>query len=105
MSRQQRMQTLLHTALEPNVLLVEDESSHHNVPQGAESHFKITAVSSRFDTLTRIERHRLIHSLLEKEFSLGLHALTLHLYTPDDWAKQQEKTVTSPACRGGGRHA
>ncbi len=100
MSRKERMAQLLNQELAPIYLNVEDESGNHHVPQGAETHFKITAVSSRFIDLTRIARHRLLNHFLSKEFELGLHALSMHLYTPDEWEKN--KTVLqSPSCRDG----
>lgn len=100
MSRKERMAQLLNQELTPVYLNVEDESANHHVPQGAETHFKITAVSSRFIDVSRIARHRLLNHLLNPEFELGLHALSMHLYTPEEWEKN--KTVLqSPSCRDG----
>lgn len=100
MSRKDRIEHLLNHEISPVYLNVEDESANHHVPQGAETHFKVTAVSSRFINLSRIARHRLLNHLLSPEFALGLHALSMHLYTPDEWEKN--KTVLkSPSCRDG----
>jgi BolA protein len=100
MSRKERIEHLLNQELAPVYLNVEDESANHHVPQGAETHFKVIAVSSRFTDVSRIERHRLLNHLLSKEFDQGLHALSMHLYTPAEWEKNQA-VLKSPACRDG----
>ena len=101
MSRLQRMNDALFTELKPDTLTIEDESSRHHVPVGSESHFKVTAVSSRFNDLNRIARHRLVNACLSAEFTKGLHALSLHLFTPDEWRWQSRDVPNSPACRNG----
>lgn len=101
MLRKQRIHDILSEHLAPTTLIIEDESSRHQVPQGAESHFKVVAVSRLFEPLSRIQRHRLVHSLLACEFDQGLHALTLHLYTDEQWQRQHQEAPASPACHGG----
>ena len=101
MSRKQRMEQLLHEKLNPSVLIVEDESHKHHVPKDAETHFKVIAVSSLFHQLTRIARHRLVNKLLDEEFSLGLHALSLHLYTSEEWETAEKSIIKSPPCKDG----
>ena len=98
MSRAQRMYDALTLALTPDSLSVDNESMNHNVPAGSETHFKIVAVASHFNTLTRVARHRLVNTLLKTEFSTGLHALSLFLYTPDEWREQKMKPPSSPPC-------
>lgn len=101
MSRKDRLYHALSTEFVPEQLLVEDESYMHSVMPGSESHFKITAVSTRFIAMSRINRHRLVQTLLSHEFNTGLHALSLHLFTPDEWAHQS--VPSSPKCLGGKR--
>jgi len=103
MSRKQRIHDALFAELKPDTLIIEDESHRHHVPEGAESHFKVVAVSALFDKLNRISRHRLVNTVIGAEFNSGLHALTLHLYTPDEW-QNTSNTPASPACRDGKRH-
>ena len=69
----------------------------------SETHFKIVAVSPDFLQMSRVERHRKINTLLAEEFDSGLHALTLHLYTPQEWV-EKTKIPDSPNCRNGRRH-
>lgn len=101
MSRKNRIEQLLKQELAPHYVLVEDESSRHHVPEGAETHFKLTVVSSQFSELSRIARHRLLNHLLNKEFEHGLHALSMHLFTPEEWTQKQGTILKSPACRDG----
>lgn len=96
MTRHQRIHDILTTKLSSSTLLIEDESHKHQRP-GVETHFKIIMVSSRFKALTRIARHRLINELLKDEFTTGLHALSLHLYTDEEWVKKTT-TPTTPNC-------
>jgi len=102
MSRKQRIHDLLFTQFKPEVLLVENESNRHHVPEGSETHFKIVVVSENFKHLNRIARHRQVNTLIAPEFTVGLHALSLHLYTPAEWQHQAGLGApSSPACRNG----
>lgn len=102
MPRKNRIESILNNEeLSPIYLNVEDESKNHHVPQGAETHFKVTLVSLKFADLTRVERHRLLNNLLHEEFNQGLHALSMHLYTPEEWEKNKSRVLNSPSCRDG----
>jgi BolA protein len=103
MSRNSRIHNALSKKLKLDILTIENESNRHHVPDGSETHFKIVAVSGDFLNLNRIERHRKINALLQEEFNMGLHALSLHLFTPDEWAKKNA-IPASPNCRNGKRH-
>ena len=67
MSRKQRINDELSALLNPKFLIIEDESINHNVPKGAETHFKVIAVSSLFENLNLVARHRLINKSLDNE--------------------------------------
>ncbi|GED23472.1 BolA/IbaG family iron-sulfur metabolism protein [Halomonas sabkhae] len=88
-------------ALEPTFLTVENESHRHNVPANAETHFKVTLVSSRFEGLMPVKRHQQIYALLADELAGPVHALALHPYTPQEWQARGESRPNSPDCRGG----
>jgi BolA protein len=45
-------------------------------------------VSGAFAGKSQIARHRLVNSLLKDEFDAGLHALSLRLKTPEEWARE-----------------
>lgn len=99
MSRYQRIYDALSIELKPEALSIVNESHRHNVPEGSETHFKVVAVSARFESLGRLARHRLINTLLKNEFSADMHALTLHLFTPKEWLEHNATVPKSPACR------
>ncbi len=99
MARQERIVAALQ-ALSPAHLEVANESHMHSVAPGSETHFKVIAVSPQFDGLGLVGRHRRIHELLRAELAAGLHALSIHAFSPAEWARQAHDT-TSPACRGG----
>ena len=101
MSRKELIEQQLTTELSPVFLSVEDESGHHHVPEGAQTHFKVIAVSPKFNELSRLARHRLVNHVLSKEFDQGLHALSLHLYTIEEWAIRSKSVLNSPACKDG----
>jgi len=94
--RRDRISQKLKDVFTPEHLQVEDESANHSVPKGAESHFRCEVVSSQFNGLAKLSRHRLVNECLKDEFSSGLHALSLHLYTAEEWKNAQPSL--SPAC-------
>lgn len=88
-------------ALQPAHLLVENESQLHSGP-ATESHFRLEVVAEEFAALSRVQRHQRLYKLLADELRHGVHALALHLYTPGEWAEENEHAPASPDCRGGG---
>lgn len=90
----------IRACLAPVHLVLQNESGKHNVPTGSESHFRLLLVSERFLGLTRLDRHKLMHDLLADEFKSGLHALSLNLYTPDEWQRQEGASPATPPCLG-----
>lgn len=104
MSRKSRIEQQLTQELPLDFLQVENESGNHHVPEGSETHFKIIAVSAKFEQKSRIDRHKLLYNLLANELAAGLHALSLHLYTPEEWAAREQTTQQSPKCRDGFGH-
>ncbi len=101
MKRVERIEAMLGEALELAHLEVIDESSGHNVPTGAESHFKVVAVGEVFDGQSRINRHRQLNQILQPEFDTGMHALALHIYDPQQWLEKFGQAPMSPPCAGG----
>jgi BolA protein len=99
MTRQQRIQACLLETLTPILLEVQNESNYHQVPVNSETHFKVTVVSDKFENTSRVMRHRWINDLLATELKSGLHALSLHLYTPAEWDTKQGQVPNSPACK------
>jgi BolA protein len=87
--RRDRIEAELREAFAPVHLEVVDESELHRGHPGATSgggHFRVRLTSSRFEGRSRTERHRLVYSALGDLMGSEIHALTLELWTPDEWA-------------------
>tara|TARA_B100000700_G_scaffold101853_1_gene114813 strand:- start:283 stop:591 length:309 start_codon:yes stop_codon:yes gene_type:complete len=69
--------------LKPSFIEVIDEShlhaNHNPDAKNGGTHFKIKVISSFFEGKSKIEKHRVIHQILDYELKNGLHALTLEL--------------------------
>ena len=103
MKTQNAIVSKLNAALKPEHLEVLNESHQHNVPVNSETHFKVTVVSPTFGLLSQVQRHRQIYTLLKDELENGVHALAIHAYTPDEFAKRQNSSPNSPLCEGGSK--
>lgn len=103
MSMQETIHDALVAGLEPVVLEVINESHQHNVPKGAETHFKVVIVSPRFEGASLIARHRHVHDLLADPLQAGVHALSIHAYTPAQWSERGGDIPASPPCMGGSK--
>lgn len=81
MNRAQRIRAILQEKLQPTRLELKDNSGNHIGHAGArpegETHYELLIESFAFAGKGRIQRHRIIHALLEDEFKTGLHALTI----------------------------
>ncbi|ACT69717.1 BolA family protein [Neorickettsia risticii] len=64
----------------------EDHIGHVNHSQ--DSHFEVIVVSPSFTGLSKISRHRMIFKILDEHFKLGLHALSMKLWTEDEYKNQ-----------------
>ncbi len=100
MTIQATIEAKLTAILEPEVLDIINETHMHNVPADAESHFKVVAVSKAFEGKMLIARHRMINEALAKELAGGIHALSLHTMTPDEYFEKAGKVSDSPQCLG-----
>lgn len=54
---------------------------HSGDDGSGQTHFKLIVVSDEFKGLTRIERQRLVNSLIAEAFKEGLHAISMDLKT------------------------
>lgn len=98
---QAAIQEVLQSELNPVHLEVINESYMHNVPKGAETHFKVLVVSTQFEGLALIKRHRMVNDLVKQKLQGNfVHALSIEAKTKAQWSP--EYTVEpSPNCRGG----
>ena len=105
LDRQKIIEQKIRDTLTPLHLEVINESHQHNVPDGSQSHFKLVVVSDQFQDESLINRHRQINLLLKQEFDTGLHALSLHTMTPEEWYRKGGKIPATPECMGGSKPA
>ncbi len=78
----------LTEAFAPESLDVTDEShlhaGHAGHRPGGETHFRVYIVSKAFAGKGRIERHRMVNTLLAAELASSVHALALKAQAPDE---------------------
>ena len=69
--------------LEPSFIEVIDEShlhaNHNPDAKNGGTHFKIKIISNTFKDKSKIEKHRIVHEILDYQLKNGVHALTLSL--------------------------
>lgn|SRR5690554_2446034 len=104
MSVQERISEKVISAVQPELFDIVNESHMHAGP-ATESHFKLVVVASHFEGLTPVKRHQVLYGLLAEELKSGVHALSLHLYTPAEWEESGHNVPLSPNCRGANRPA
>ena len=92
----------LSEALSPGHLDVVNESHMHSVAPDSEAHFKVTAVASAFEGKPLVQRHRAVNRIVAEELQSGVHALALHLFTPEEWSRRSG-SAASPRCLGGSK--
>ena len=73
--------------LAPSSLNIEDESARHagHAGAGGGGHYRLTIVSSRFQGLDAVARHRLVYETLGDLMQKGIHALAISAYTPEEF--------------------
>jgi len=104
MDMQDKIATKLTLDFAPTHIEVIDESHMHNVPENAQSHFKVTLVSEKFEGQPLIARHRAVNASLAGEIRDAIHALALHTMTPEEWFAKGGEAPQSPPCLGGGKN-
>lgn len=82
--------------LNPEHLEIIDES-HKHLGNRKESHFKLIIVSEFFKDVSLVKRHQMLYQLLDLEIKQKIHALSLKIYTPEEWSAE-ESVLDSPDC-------
>jgi len=84
--RATRIENRLREQLAPTRLEIVDESSQHIGHAGARGggHFAVTVVSTRFEGLNPIQRHRLVYEALGELMKTDIHALRVRALTPGE---------------------
>jgi stress-induced morphogen len=86
----------LNESLNISSLKILNESYMHNVPEDAESHFKIVIVSNDFSNLSQIQRHKLVYKHLGNIMD-DIHALSIQSFNEVEF-KLNPTILDSPEC-------
>lgn len=98
-TRIERIRAQLSAALQPTLLELEDESALHAGHAGAASgggHYRLKIVSSRFEGLKLVMRHRLVYDAVHDMMRSEIHALAITALTPSE---QQARPLIQNALR------
>jgi BolA protein len=85
--RVDRIRLLLEVAFDPESLEVEDESHKHAGHEGAKSglgHFNVFIVSSHFNDMKMLARHRAVYAALDDMMKTDIHALAIEATASDE---------------------
>lgn len=88
-TRIERMRARLQAALAPSVLDLGDDSAKHAGHPGAASgggHYTVKIVSSRFEGLKLVMRHRLVYDSVHDMMPTEIHALAITALAPSELA-------------------
>ena len=87
-SRQKRMEEILHNKYNLLKLEIINDSDKHSVSPGSETHFRIFLVSEEFKGKTKVQIHQEIYKLFLSEMGNKhenkLHSLSIITKTPDE---------------------
>ena len=74
------------SALEPSQLEIRDDSAQHAGHAGAKEggHYAVRIVSSRFDGLSTMQRHRLVYDAIGDLGRQRIHALSITAKAPEE---------------------
>ena len=85
--RVDRIHALLELAFEPESLSVEDDSAKHAGHEGAKGglgHFNVAIVSTHFNGMNMLARHRAVYSALDDMMQTDIHALAIDAVASDE---------------------
>ncbi len=84
-----QIEQVLRQRFEPVHLAVRDDSrahaGHHSA--GGKGHFHVIVVSTTFEGLRPLQRHRLVNDALSPLFDTIIHALAIETLTPLEFEK------------------
>jgi BolA protein len=89
----EHLETKIKEAFSPLCISIVDETWKHAGHAGAitgKGHFILHLVSEKFEGVERLDRNRMIFSVLKEEMATSIHALSIRAQTPMEW--NAEKT-------------
>ncbi len=103
MSVEDKIRQKLQSHLNIDLLEVINESPHHQVPEGSESHFRVLIVSKDFEGLSTVKRHQRVYEILGEELRGPVHAFSQKTLTPEEWKGVDSSVSPSPPCQKKGQ--
>lgn len=86
-ARVNAIEECLRETLDPQELMVKDQSQLHAGHAGAadgRGHFDVRIVAAKFAGKSRIERHRMVYDALAALLETDIHALRISAHTPGE---------------------
>ena len=86
-SREERIRQCLRKTLDPQELLIKDQSQLHIGHEGAKDgkgHYDLLLVSRAFEGVNRVQRHRMVYDALRDLLESDIHALRISAYAPSE---------------------
>lgn len=88
MTIEDKIKQIIQNEFTPTHLEVINESHKHAGHAGddgsGQTHFKLIVVSNLFEEQSRVERQKSVNASIKNLFDKGLHAISMHLSTPDE---------------------
>ena len=88
MKRLEKIRQRLLQKLNPPELQISDDSDKHVGHPGARDgrgHYSVRVVSEQFQGKSRVERHRMVFSIVGTLMHTDIHALRIEALTPDEF--------------------
>jgi BolA family transcriptional regulator, general stress-responsive regulator len=86
-SREDKIREHLQERLDPQELLIKDQSQLHIGHEGAKEgkgHYDLLVVSQAFEGVNRVQRHRMVYDALHDLLESDIHALRISAYAPSE---------------------
>ena len=85
--REARIRQCLRESLDPQELLIKDQSQLHIGHEGAKDgkgHYDLLLVSRAFEGVNRVQRHRMVYDALRDLLESDILALRISAYAPSE---------------------
>lgn len=86
-TREEKIRQYLQERLDPQELLIKDQSQLHIGHEGArdgKGHFDLVLVSQAFEGVNRVQRHRMVYDALRDLLESDIHALRISAFAPSE---------------------
>lgn len=94
LDRHTHITQIVHDNFQPDQFELVNNSHKHQGHGGddgsGQSHFALTLVTSEFNGMSKVKRHQLMYSLIKPLMDNGLHAIELHLHSPNELNRMRE---------------